>query len=384
MSLSISLESQYEDRLSSFAQKSSESRGRRHRELPHPYRNPFQRDRDRIVHSRAFRRLQYKTQVLVNYLGDHYRTRLTHSLEVSLISRSIARTLGLHEDLAEAIALAHDLGHSPFGHAGEQVLNSLMKEEGGFEHNLQSLRVVDRLENKYPQFPGLNLTYEVRKGLLKHSDFKNAELLKKENFNPEEAPTLEAQLVDVADGIAYSCHDLEDGLAYGYLHLDEVRALSVWNHTDISSGLTGKSHSDEVIFYHLVRYLIDCLVKNVVLEARRRIAHYEIHSIKDVLLCRHSLIGLPKPLEKDYLLLKDFLMDRFYHHPQILQVTRSTGKVMTTLFRHYENNPKELPNTTQKKTGYRSLKRVICDYMAGMTDRFALEEYKKKGFELDF
>ncbi len=384
MSLSISLESQYEDRLSPFAQKSSESRGRLHRELPHPYRNPFQRDRDRIVHSRAFRRLQYKTQVLVNYLGDHYRTRLTHSLEVSLISRSIARTLCLHEDLAEAIALAHDLGHSPFGHAGEQVLNSLMKDEGGFEHNLQSLRVVDRLENKYPQFPGLNLTYEVRKGLLKHSDFKNDELLKKENFNPEESLTLEAQLVDVADGIAYSCHDLEDGLAYGYLHLEEVRKLSIWNHTDLSSGLPGKSLSDEVIYYHLVRYLIDALVKNVVLEARRRIAHYEIRSIKDVLLCRRPLIALPKPLEKDYLLLKDFLMEHFYHHPQILQVTRSTGKVMTTLFRHYESNPKELPNSTQKKTRYRSLKRVICDYMAGMTDRFALEEYKKKGFELDF
>lgn len=372
------LSSHYEDSLRSFAQKSNESKGRKHRELPHPFRNPYQRDRDRIVHCRAFRRLEYKTQVLVNYYGDHYRTRLTHSLELSLISRSIARALNIHEDLTEAISLAHDLGHPPFGHAGEEILNKLMKEEGGFEHNLQSLRIVDLLENKYPQFPGLNLTYEVRRALVKHPDFAKVRFLKHENFNLEEIPFLEAQIADVADSLTYACHDLEDGLSYGFLKLDDVKKLGIWNKIDIAHGYRQKNLSEDVIIYHLIRSLIDFLVKNMLRTIQSGIKENSIKTVQDICALKYYIAGLSPEVQKLFMELKDFLFNTFYKHPDIVKMTKKSETILEALFEYYMKNPSALPGSTYKKTRFRSLKRVICDYIAGMTDRFATEEFEKR------
>ena len=370
--------SQYEDHLSPFAQKSAESRGRKYKEMPHPFRNPYQRDRDRVVHSRAFRRLEYKTQVLLNSLGDHYRTRLTHSLEVSLIARSVARVLGLHEDLVEAIALAHDLGHPPFGHAGEKALDSKMKDEGGFEHNVQSLRIVDTLESKYPQFPGLNLTYEVRRALIKHSDLAKFKFLKKENFNLQEMPFLEAQVVDVADSITYSCHDLEDGLSYGFLKMESVKKLSIWDFVDTAHPYLAKSLSEEVVSYHLIRSLIDFLVKSLVQETRKNLEAKAIKTVKDITAQKSYLAGLSPEIEGAFSEFKEFLMKNFYKHPEIVKMTGESENILKGLFDHFLKDPSGLPGSTYTKTKYRSLKRVICDYVAGMTDRFAMEEYRRR------
>lgn len=369
----------YEDLLSPLAQKSSESLGRRHPETPHPFRNPFQRDRDRVVYCRAFRRLECKTQVLMNALGDHYRTRMTHSIEVALISRSLARALGLHEDLAEAIALAHDLGHPPFGHAGEAVLNRLMSDDGGFEHNRQSLRIVDVLENPYPRFPGMNLTFEVRSGLVKHRHAQPGGD-SGEELPSDEVPLLEAQVVDVADEVTYSCNDLEDALTHGYVPLGAVRELGILRHLDPSRLDVVLKSDDEVVLYHLSRSLIDRLVRDLVESAKRRIEERGIRTRRDVTMQNEPLVRISGGLREDFEEFRRFLLEKFYRHPDIVKISRTAEKVLTKLFTHFEKHPGELPESTYHKIGKRPVRRVVCDYIAGMTDRYARQEYRKRGF----
>ncbi len=367
----------YEDHLSAYAQKSGTSKGRRYPELPHPFRNPYQRDRDRVVHCRAFRRLADKTQVLVHFQSDHYRTRLTHSLEVSQVSRFIARVLGLHEDLVEAIALAHDLGHPPFGHAGEAVLNRLMAEEGGFEHNDQSLRIVDLLENKYPGFPGLNLTYEVRNGLIKHRQSGAKPNAMKADYDLEQMPILEAQVVDLSDEIAYSCHDLEDGLSHGFLPWEEVVKLAIVQRLELPFSLKERPE-DEILLYHLVRRLIDLLVRDVVDTTEKAIQKNEVKTPQDITSLKRSLAALSPDLRREFTELRRLLYHKFYKHPEILKATQKAETVITRLFEHFVANPAGLPQSTQMKTKIRSLKRVICDYIAGMTDHYVEEEAAKR------
>jgi len=371
--------SEYERSLASYAQTCDLSKGRKYQELPHPFRTPYQRDRDRIVHSRAFRRLEYKTQVLVNHLGDHYRTRLTHSIEASLISRSISRTLSLNEDLAEAIALAHDLGHPPFGHAGEKILNDLMKSFGGFEHNMQSLRVVDILENPYPQFPGLNLTYEVRISLIKYKDvLKNFSAKDYNEFDFLSSPNLEAQVVDISDAITYSCHDLEDGLSQGYLNINEVKKLSIWNFLDKPPFSLKTNDIDEVLLYHLTRSLVDFLVCNVIINTRNNFIKNNIKTLNDVTSVSSNLVSLSPEVTDAFFEFKNFLLNKFYHHSDILKMVDMSEKVLSSLFYAFIKDPSELPIGTRNKFKTRSQYRVICDYIAGMTDRYALDEYQRR------
>jgi len=374
--------SEYERSLASYAQTCHLSKGRKYQELPHPFRTPYQRDRDRVAHSRAFRRLEYKTQVLVNHLGDHYRTRLTHSIEASLISRSIARTLALHEDLVEAIALAHDLGHPPFGHAGETILNKLMQSFGGFEHNMQSLRVVDILENPYPQFPGLNLTHEVRISLIKNKTaLKKSSLQNYSEFEFLSSPNLEAQVVDISDAIAYSCHDLEDGLSQGYLKMNEVKKLTIWGFLDKLPFSLKTNDIDEVLLYHLSRSLIDFLVRDLIVTTKNNLICNNIKTLNDATSATFNIVSLSPKVIEAFNELKSFLLNKFYRHSDILKMVDMSEKVLSGLFYAFIKNPSELPVSTQNKLTSSSQYRVICDYIAGMTDRYALDEYHKRNLK---
>lgn len=356
--------------LAPYGMRSADSEGREHSEEEHEYRTAFQRDRDRVVHSNAFRRLEYKTQVFVYHEGDHYRTRLTHSLEGSQIARSIARMLGLNEDLAEAIILAHDLGHTPFGHSGEIVLNKLMKEFGGFEHNRQSLRIVTLLEDRYPDFPGLNLTYEVREGLAKHQsayDKPNAQATFKKKGNP----TLEAQIVNIADEIAYSNHDLDDGLRSGLISLKQLKNVQLWAEHF-------KPHEDEKIQNRqTIRSLINDFVLDLVNETESRLQDAKIKSISDVRNHKAKLVSLSSSFDMKNRELKAFLREEMYHHHRVERMANKTEIILEGLFKTYFKNPKTLPPEVYARSKKQELERTICDYIAGMTDRFALEEYKR-------
>jgi dGTPase len=357
--------------LAPYALKSCESRGRRYTEPEHPYRSAFQRDRDRITYSTAFRRLQYKTQVFVNYEGDHYRTRLTHTLEVFQIARTIARALGLNEDLVEAIALAHDIGHTPFGHSGEQALYDLMKRHGGFEHNRQGLRVVDELEERYPNFKGLNLTWEVREGIIKHTTtYDKPEI---SEFEPHKQPSLEAQVVNVADEIAYDNHDLDDGLAANLIQEQNLSKLKLWQEAKKKCSRNGIS--SKIIRYQMVRQLINLQVTDLIQNS--------MQSLKDVSSpyvarkSRRSLISFSKEMQKLRKPLKQFLFDNLYNHYRVIRMSDKAYRFITALFKVYLKRPEQLPAGTREKLKKETPYRVICDYIAGMTDRFALDEYKK-------
>ncbi len=356
--------------LAPYAMLSEATEGREYAEEEHGYRTAFQRDRDRVVHSNAFRRLEYKTQVFVYHEGDHYRTRLTHSLEGSQIARSIARMLGLNEDLSEAIILAHDLGHTPFGHSGEVVLNRLMKKWGGFEHNRQSLRIVTVLEDRYPDFPGLNLTYEVREGLAKHQsayDKPNAQA----NFKKKGQPTLEAQIVNIADEIAYSNHDLDDGLRSGLISLKQLKNVRLWvDHF--------QRHDDEKIqVRQTIRSIINHFVLDLVAETEKRLKDARIRSVSDVRASKAKLVSLSRDFDMKNRELKAFLRDFMYRHQHVERMATKTRMVIEGLFKTYIKNPKTLPPDLYEKTKKQQLERTVCDYIAGMTDRFALEEYKR-------
>jgi len=364
--------------LAPYAMRASLSRGRKYVEPEHPYRTPYQRDRDRIIHCAAFRRLEYKTQVFVNHEGDYYRTRLTHSLEVSQIARTIAKALALNEGLTEALALSHDLGHTPFGHAGEEILNRLMKGHGGFNHNLHTLKIVDELEERYPGFPGLNLTWETREGIVKHTTrFDKARI--PPELAPREAPTLEAQIVDIADEIAYDNHDLDDGLTSGLLSEAKLNDVPLWGrmraeiegrYPDISEGLKK---------YQIIRKLIALLVDDCIAESRRRLAAERIRSAADAKRHPGRLIDFSRKVKKIREPLRDFLKTELYQHSRVNRMSDKAKRFIEEIFRAYIKNTDMLPQEQRDKIAVKKIDRyvVVCDYIAGMTDRYALDEHKK-------
>ena len=363
--------------LAPYAMRSRDSRGRRHPEAEHPLRMVFQRDRDRIIHSTAFRRLEYKTQVFVNHEGDYYRTRLTHTVEAAQVTRTLARSLGLNEDLAEAVALAHDLGHTPFGHAGERTLNRLMTPYGGFEHNGQSLRIVDVLEERYPTFRGLNLTWEVREGIVKHSTRYDRPQV--QEFDPDSAPCLEAQIVDFADEVAYNAHDVDDGLKSGMLHVEDLRTVSLWAEAEADIDEVAPRAPEHVRWYQSIRLLIDRLVSDLVSTLQARLRDDGINGIEDVRRVKPRLVEFSPEMTERNLELKAFLRDHLYTHHRVTRMTQKADRIMTALFEIYLAEPKQLPPhvTRRVREDGETVPRVIADYLAGMTDRFAIEEYKK-------
>ena len=345
------------------------------KEKPHPYRTEFQRDRERIIHSRAFRRLEYKTQVFINHEGDHYRTRLTHTIEVAQIARSIARALRLNEDLAEGIALAHDLGHTPFGHAGERELNALLKDHGGFEHNRQSLRVVDELEKRYPDFNGLNLTWETREGIIKHSSAHDHPECK--DFSPGTQPSLEAQIIDLADEIAYNNHDLDDGLSSGILAPGDVKKLALWTMGEERYNREAKGDL-KVRRQGIIRSIIDLLVSDLIENtpaAHRKNSRSRIMTMSPG--PREKTVAFSRDIEGGQRRAEEFLMDNLYQHYRVARMTIKAEKVITRPFQIYTEHPDTLPEDYQKKYPKDGVVLTATDYIAGMTDRFALEEHQK-------
>ena len=360
--------------LAPYASFSSRSFGRLYPEEEHPMRSSFQRDRDRIIHTTAFRRLEYKTQVFVNHAGDHYRTRLTHTIEVSQIARSIARVLRLNEELSEAIALAHDLGHPPFGHAGEAVLNSLMCNYGGFEHNLQSLRIVESIEERYPNFLGLNLTWETREGIIKYLEKYHGQMPK--GLNNEISPTIEAQLVDMADEIAYNNHDLDDGLSSYLFSFEYLDDLELWReYLSITKDNFPKAN-ERILKYETIRRIINGQVTDLVESTKNRIEFRKIENISHVRDRGHNICSFSDSMKLKNQELKDFLMEKMYRNIKIAELEGSVEKVLTNLFDFYVSKPKELPERYLKKEKIDGKFRLICDYLSGMTDRYALQKFR--------
>jgi len=351
--------------LAPYALKSGDSRGRHYPEDKHPYRTEFQRDRDRIVHSTAFRRLQYKTQVFVNHEGDHYRTRLTHTNEVATIARSISRALGLHEDLTEAIALAHDLGHTPFGHSGETTLNGFMEQFGGFEHNLQCIRVVDLLEQRYPEFPGLNLTFELREGILKHhSDYDHPNI--PPDLQTGLGPSLECQVVNMADEIAYNCHDVDDGLASGLISEDQLSEITICSshleyiakmYPDINSGT--RRHV-------MVRGLINEFVTDLVIETSKLIQSKSIDNPDIVREKKYNLLKFSESINLKSRELKRFLGEYLYKHDKLIKAARNAETILSSLFKSYISDPETLPESFARRLNHDQLEIVVADYIAGI------------------
>jgi len=369
------LEERERQTLATYAQLSSETRVRLYDEPQPLWRTQYQRDRDRVIHSRAFRRLEYKTQVFLNGTGDHLRTRLTHTIEVAGVSRGIARALRLNEDLAESIALAHDLGHPPFGHTGEEMLDKLMKDHGGFEHNLQSLRVVTELEEKYPGFNGLNLTWETREGLAKHyTQFDKPAHLEEFNF---QSSSLEAQIANVADEVTYYSHDIDDGVDSGLITLDQLREVAIWQTTFERVNREHPGMDRERIREFTIRELIEREVGDVIATSDTNIAAAKVTSADDVRRLSKPLISYSKELKKSNQQLRDFLYKNLYFNPIKYMPHERAVEAMGELFRAYAANPRLMGESTQRRLGEVGLHRAICDYIAGMTDRFALEEYKR-------
>ena len=372
--------------LATFAVLPNKSKGRTYNEDRSNYRNEFQRDRDRIIHSSAFRRLEYKTQVFVNHEGDMFRTRLTHSIEVSQIGRTIARALNVNEDLTEAICLAHDLGHTPFGHAGQDALNSCMKNFGGFEHNLQSLRIVDLLEERYADFPGLNLTYETREGILKHCSQKNALGLGElgQRFIKKNKPSLEAQIANIADEIAYNNHDIDDGLRANLLNFDSLRESKFIERNYGEVVKKWKDLNDRQIRHEIVRRMIDFIVSDLIETSKGLISKYKPVSVDSVRECGKSLIKMSQTTEKEHNNLKKILRKNLYQHEQVNLMSQRATETVNYLFNIYMEQPVFLTDDLHMKiTKDSRIKdeqgkaRIIADYIAGMTDRFALSEYKR-------
>ncbi len=365
-----------EELLASYAQKSRLTKGRCHKEDEHGYRSCYQRDRDRIIYSTAFRRLEYKTQVFVNHEGDYYRTRLTHTLEVAQIAKSIARMLRLNEDLVEAISLAHDLGHTPFGHSGEDALHEIMRDYDGFDHNSQGLRVVDLLEERYPDFPGLNLTYEVREGVIKHSTpFDRPRPVIP--FESKGSPILETQVVDIADEIAYDNHDLDDGITSGLLKEDDLKAVRLWCEKEREIKKRYPHIKGEVKKYQIVRALINAQVTDCINQSEANIKRFRLQKPQDVVKIPERIVTISKGMQPLRMSMREFLMKNLYQHYRVVRMSNKAYRFITSLFMIYLDKPEQLPPTTQNRLKEEEKHRVICDYIAGMTDRYALDEYKK-------
>ena len=376
--------------LATYASDPAHSRGRLYPQTAAPTRNPFQRDRDRVIHSTAFRRLVYKTQVFLNHEGDLFRTRMTHSLEVAQLGRSLARSLRLHEDLVEAIALAHDLGHTPFGHAGQDALNEVMRaqradaadpEGAGFEHNLQSLRVVDTLERCYPDFDGLNLTFETREGVLKHCSLRNAQRLEAlrpndvgARFIEKTAPSLEAQLCNLADEIAYNAHDVDDGVRSGLIDFEQLQAVPlIAGHAEAACrahpGLSGRRLLAETI-----RRMLTAQVYDVMRHTQSQINAAGVETVADVRAHGRDLVGFTPDMRAASTALKQFLFANLYRHPQVSEKTTIARQVVVDLFHAYRDDPRAMDTTAPAAS---SPTRTIADYIAGMTDRFAIREHAR-------
>jgi len=363
--------------LASYAVSSKNSRGRRIKEKPPRGRSEFQRDRDRIIHSTAFRRLEYKTQVFVNHEGDLFRTRLTHTLEVAQIGRSVARNLRLNEDLVEAIALAHDLGHTPFGHAGQDALNKCMKNYGGFEHNLQSLRVVDVLEERYGAFDGLNLCFETREGILKHCVKKNAKSLGDvgERFLTNQRPSLEAQLSNLADEIAYNNHDVDDGLRSGLITQEQLEEVSIFSRHLVMTKKQYPKILGRRLIQETVRRMINTLVADLIKQSMANIASAKLGSLRAV-LAAPCLISFSEKIRHEQQELKKFLCYNLYQHYQVARMSNKAHHTVETLFNVFSGDTRLLPPKYQAKS-HQDKHQAIADYIAGMTDRYAIKEYRK-------
>jgi dGTPase len=360
--------------LAPYAMRSGESRGRRYAEEEHPLRTRFQRDRDRVIHCSSFRRLEYKTQVFVNHEGDNYRTRLTHSLEAAQIGRSVARALGLNEELTECLALGHDLGHTPFGHSGERVMDELMREHGGFEHNLQTLRILEVLEVRYPQFPGLNLTWEVREGIVKHRPDSDAHA--PAEYAPGECPTLEAQLVDYVDEIAYNNHDVDDGLTSGMFTVDQIRKVALFR--DAHDSVLAEKIADERVVQHMViRRIIDRCARELIETTRSEIRAAAVDSQVAVRKAGRRLVTYSPSMAAHVRELKDFLFKNMYRHYRVVRMGDKAGRILRDLFHSYVQEPLQLAPRFQERIPVDGVHRVVCDYIAGMTDRFAMDEHRK-------
>jgi len=375
----VELEQRERQILASYAQLSANSRGRVHNESPPEWRTQYQRDRDRVIHSRAFRRLEYKTQVFLNGTGDHLRTRLTHTMEVAGIARNIARALGLNEDLTEAISLAHDLGHSPFGHKGEDALNDLMKKDGGFEHNRQSLRVVDFIEQKYPRFPGLNLSWEVREGLGKHlTSYDHPSVYGLPELQGTGSPSLEAQVANIADEITYYTHDLDDGVTARLLTEDRLRQdVKIWAEAARCVTTEYGQLPDESRRYFIIRCIIDMEVKDVVQSTEASLKAAGIKNAEAVRAHATHLVQYSEPLARLNTELREYLYKNLYFNPEVHGPNRSAVQMLEELFKHYREHPEEIGETYQRRAERDGWPRAICDYLSGMTDRYAIREHQR-------
>lgn len=361
--------------LAPYALKSAHSRGRVYPEPESETRTAYGRDRDRIIHTTAFRRLEYKTQVFVFYEGDHYRTRLTHTLEVAQLGRALARGLGCNQDITEAICLAHDLGHPPFGHAGEFALNALMQDHGGFNHNTQSYRIVTELERRYPNFDGLNLTYETREGMIKHeTDYDKSDAA---GYEPDKRGSLEAQIANLADEIAYNAHDLDDGLRAGLFELAELDELTLWQELKAVVGWQSWEPFTPIVRHEIIRELIGLSVTNVLEQTAVNLRQFQIDSADKVQTHAANLVLYSPDVAPKVRQLKEFLLARMYRHYRLVRMQSKAERFITELFTAYTKEPKMLPTDTQKQLDHAALHRVVTDYIAGMTDRFALDEWQK-------
>ncbi len=363
-----------QEHLAPYAALSSQSQGRVYPQVEHPLRTAFQRDRDRIIHSAAFRRLEYKTQVFIPHEKDHYRTRLTHTIEVAQISRTLARSLRLNEDLAEAVALVHDLGHTPFGHSGEEVLDSLLHDCGEFNHNRQSLRVVDILEQRYPEHPGLNLTYEVREGIVKHETNVKMDL---PEFNQSRHPTLEASLVDIGDEIAYNSHDIDDGLSSGLISFEDLKEATFWGHLHLDTDKSFLVISDDHRRYALVRRLVNEMTTDVITETQARVRQFNITDLSAVRNCIENICSYSESMQHVVNDTKRLLRSKLYKHPRLVALSDRARRIIETIFERIQKDPSLMPPRFQRMLESEAPDIVIADYIAGMTDRYAEEVYKR-------
>lgn len=368
------LEAIEDQSLAPYACRSRNSKGRAYPDDEPDYRTVFQRDRDRILHTTAFRRLEYKTQVFFNYEGDYYRTRLTHTLEVAQIGRTIARALGANEDLIEAICLAHDLGHSAFGHSGEVALSRLMKDFGGFDHNKQSLRIVTVLERRYPDFPGLNLTWEAREGIVKHES--EYDISDASDYNPELRGHLEAQIANVSDELAYTAHDLDDGLRSGMLTPQMLEGITLWEILVESVGVRDML-VDDLTRHRLIRRLIGIEVSDLVQTTDQRLRDSNVKSVEELQRLPYNVIGFSEDMHRRNRQLKDFLYANLYRNYRVVRMQVKAERILSDLFNAYLSEPNTLPRHVQNQIETFGLERTVCDYLAGMTDRFAIEEHQK-------
>ena len=368
------LEDKEEKMLAPYGAKSKNSKGRLYPDNEPGYRTRFQRDRDRIIHTSAFRRLEYKTQVFINYEGDHYRTRLTHTLEVTQIGRSIARALGANEDLVEAICLAHDLGHPPFGHSGEMTLNRLLVNQGGFDHNKQSFRIVTKLENRYPDFPGLNLSWEVLEGIVKHESEYDVSDAK--DFDPDLRGNIETQIANVADELAYTAHDLDDGLRSRMINPQMLTGIELWEILCASLQWNGGELND-LTRHTMIRQLIGMEIDDVLTNTDALLKNHSIRSVEDVQKLAFNIVGFSEDMHRRNRSLKDFLFSNLYRHYRVQRMSFKADQILSKLFSTYIDEPTILPKHIQDRMQKSVPERVVCDYIAGMTDRFAVDEYQK-------